>query len=193
MRLLYQQGKILAIGVSNYSPQQIERFRSVAPLHTVQAPYNLFERGIERDVLPYSREHNLRVLSYGALCRGLLSGRMKPERQFAGDDLRRVDPKFQPPRYPHYLKAVEELDRFARQHYRKGVLELAVRWALDQPGVTAALWGARRPDQLTALDQVLGWRLDASAMSQIDRIIARAIPDPVGPEFMAPPEVVTAA
>ncbi|HLK34972.1 MAG TPA: aldo/keto reductase, partial [Terriglobales bacterium] len=138
MRLLYEQGKILAIGVSNFSPQQMERFRSAAPLHTIQPPYNLFERGIERDVLPYAREHKISVLSYGALCRGLLSGRMKPDTQFSGDDLRRLDPKFQAPRYGQYLKAVEELDRLARRRYHRGVLELALRWILDQPGITSA-------------------------------------------------------
>src|SRR5205814_2229085 len=65
MRRLYEEGKILAIGVSNFSPEQMERFRAAAPLHTVQPPYNLFERGIEGDVLPYARKHNLSVLSYG--------------------------------------------------------------------------------------------------------------------------------
>lgn len=193
MRLLYEQGKILAIGVSNYSPEQMERFRTAAPLHTVQPPYNLFERGIEEDVLPYARGRKLSVLSYGALCRGLLSGRMKADTQFSGDDLRRVDPKFQPPRYGQYLQAVQELDRFAREQYHKGVLELAVRWVLDQPGITAALWGARRPDQLTALDQVLGWKLDAQGAQEIERIIRENVHDPVGPEFMAPPEVEDAA
>ena len=193
MRLLHEQGKIRAIGVSNYSPRQMERFRSVAPLHAVQPPYNLLERSIEGGVLPYARERKVAVLSYGALCRGLLSGRMKLHTQFAGDDIRSLDPKFQPPRYSQYLRAVQELDRFARRRYHKRVLELAVRWILDQPGITSALWGARRPDQLTALDQVLGWKVDAAADSQIDEIIRAAVADPVGPEFMAPPEVVNAA
>ena len=193
MRLLYEQGKILAIGVSNYSPAQMDRFRAVAPLRTVQSPYNLFERGIEGDVLPYARRHQLSVLSYGSLCRGLLSGRMRSDTQFEGDDLRRVDPKFQPPRYPEYLKAVEALDRFARKHYRKGVLELALRWVLDQPAITAGLWGARRPNQLTALDQVLGWNLDPGSMAEIENMIRESVTDPVGPEFMAPPEIATVA
>ena len=187
MALLFRQGTIRAIGVSNYSPQQMERFRAVAPLHTVQPPYNLFEREIERDVLPYARDVHLGVLAYGALCRGLLSGRMRVDSRFDGDDLRRVDPKFKPPRYSQYLKAVEGLNQFARLRYGKRVLELAVRWLLDQRGISIALWGARRPDQLAPVRETMGWALDREASGAIDRIIADCISDPVGPEFMAPP------
>jgi aryl-alcohol dehydrogenase-like predicted oxidoreductase len=187
MGLLYRQGKIRAIGVSNYSPQQMQEFRSVAPLHAVQPPYNLFEREIERDVLPYARDARLGVLAYGALCRGLLSGRMRANLEFHGDDLRRVDPKFQPPRYSQYLNAVAQLDQFARVNYGKGVLELAVRWLLDQPGVSVALWGARRPDQLVPVSNTLGWALDSGAFEAINQIIEESVTDAVGPEFMAPP------
>src|SRR5579872_428990 len=69
MRTLHEQGKIRAIGVSNFSVAEMERFRQVAPLHVLQPPYNLFERAIEADVLPYSRANNIVTLGYGALCR----------------------------------------------------------------------------------------------------------------------------
>src|SRR5882757_5379003 len=85
MQTLFDQGKIRAIGVSNFSVTQIERFRRVAPLHVVQPPYNLFERGIEAELLPDCRENNIAMLGYGALCRGLLSGRMRPDTVFDGD------------------------------------------------------------------------------------------------------------
>ena len=187
LALLYRQGKVRAIGVSNYSPQEIERFRAVAPLHTVQPPYNLFERTIEREVLPYARSHHLSTVTYGALCRGLLCGKMRPNTQFNGDDLRKIDPKFQPPRYAQYLHAVECLDRFAHENYGKRVIDLAVRWTLDQPGVSVALWGARHPEQLAPADHVLGWKLDAGALHVIDNIVRDTVTAPVGPEFMAPP------
>ena len=186
MRDLFERGTIRAIGVSNFSPAEMERFRAVAPLHVVQSPYNLFERAIEDDVLPYARSHELTVLAYGALCRGLLSGRMRPDTPFVGDDLRRTDPKFQPPRYRQYLDAVGALDRLARERYGKNVLALAVRWILDQ-GPTIALWGARHPDQLAPIHDVFGWSLDEEARVAIDRILAELITDPIGPEFMAPP------
>ncbi|CAD7776886.1 Aldo-keto reductase YhdN [Candidatus Methanoperedenaceae archaeon GB50] len=184
---LYKEGKIKAIGVSNYSPEQMDVFRQVAPLHTAQPPYNLFERGIEKDVLPYCRKHAIITLMYGSLCRGLLSGRMRLETKFKGDDLRNIDPKFQSPRYSQYLKAVELLDQFAQKNYSKRVIHLALRWLLDQPGVSVALWGARRPEQLEPVDEIFGWFLDAQAKEVIDRIINESIKDPVGPEFMAPP------
>jgi len=119
------------------------QFMSVSELHTVQPPYNLFERQIDRDVLPYARDKHLNVFAYGSLCRGLLTGRMRPDTKFTGDDLRRSDPKFQPPRYAQYLNAVQQLDDLAQKRYGKHVIDLAVRWVLDQPGITAALWGAR--------------------------------------------------
>src|SRR5580704_10715862 len=95
---LQREGKILEIGVSNHSPDQMAVWQKNAPLHSVQPPYNIFERQIENDVLPYALQHKLLVLSYGAICRGLLSGRMSLNRKFDGDDLRLKDPKFQPPR-----------------------------------------------------------------------------------------------
>ncbi|MEA2917587.1 MAG: hypothetical protein QOJ15_9668 [Bradyrhizobium sp.] len=186
MLTLYKQGKIRAIGVSNFSVGQMERFRQVAPLHVLQSPYNLFERGIEADLLPYCRRNKIATLGYGALCRGLLSGRMRPDTAFAGDDLRRSDPKFREPRFTQYLAAVQKLDQLASRRFGKRVIHLAVRWMLDQ-GITTALWGARHPDQLRPADQVTGWWLDAPAKAEIDRIVRETITDPVGPEFMAPP------
>jgi aryl-alcohol dehydrogenase-like predicted oxidoreductase len=185
MHMLLAQGKIRAIGVSNFSVGQMERFRRVAPLHVLQPPYNLFERGIETDLLPYCRKNKIATLGYGALCRGLLSGRMRPDTVFDGDDLRRSDPKFLEPRFAQYLTAVGKLDRLA-QRFGKRVIHLAVRWMLDQ-GITTALWGARHPDQLRPVDEVTGWSLDASAKAEIDRTLRETIADPVGPEFMAPP------
>jgi aryl-alcohol dehydrogenase-like predicted oxidoreductase len=186
MYTLFKQGKIRAIGVSNFSVDQIEQFRSIAPLHVLQPPYNLFERDIEADILPYCRKNKIATLGYGALCRGLLSGRMRQDTEFGGDDLRRTDPKFQQPRFAQYLAAVQRLDRFAQDRFGKRVIHLAIRWMLDQ-GITTALWGARHPAQLQPAEQVAGWSLDAAAMAEINRILSELISVPVGPEFMAPP------
>lgn len=184
---LYETGKIRAIGVSNFSPQQMDRFRATAPMHTEQVPYNLFEKQIDRDVLPYTRENKISTIVYGALCRGLLSGRMKPDSQFTGDDMRQVDPKFQPPRYAQYLKAVQELDAYALKAFGKRVMHFALRWALDQPGVHVALWGARRPEQLDGLDNIDDWNLTDEARRMACHIVRDNVADPIGPEFMAPP------
>jgi aryl-alcohol dehydrogenase-like predicted oxidoreductase len=186
MQSLLDEVKIRAIGVSNFSVAQIERFRRVAQLHVVQPPYNLFERDIENELLQYCRQSGRATLTYGALCRGLLSGSLQEDANFLGDDLRLTDPKFQPPRYVQYLAAVRRLDQFAEQNYGKRVIHLAVRWLLDQ-GATAALWGARHSGQLQPIDEVFGWSLDSAAKTEIDRILQVSITDPVGPEFMAPP------
>jgi aryl-alcohol dehydrogenase-like predicted oxidoreductase len=182
---LKESGKIRAIGVSNYSPEQIKAFEGVTALDSNQPPYNLFERGIEADVLPACKEHDVALITYGALCRGLLSGKMSTEREFVGDDLRQYDPKFKAPRFAEYLKAVERLEQIAQRHGRS-VLHLAVRWVLDM-GSNVALWGARNPHQLDPVAQVDGWTLDAQTLKEIDTILQEEITDPVGPEFMAPP------
>jgi len=183
---LRRAGKILAIGVSNFSPEQMQRFSTAALLSTVQPPYNLFERAIDRDVLPYAGGAGLTVLAYGALCRGLLSGRITGATKFEGDDLRGYDPKFQEPRRSQYLAAVQALDQLAHGIGGRSVLALAVRWVLDR-GKTVALWGARRPQQLEGMEQAFGWNLSPQQMQQIDAIVAGLVTDPVGPEFMAPP------
>ncbi|MFO7716939.1 MAG: aldo/keto reductase [Thermodesulfobacteriota bacterium] len=186
MQKLKEEGKIRAVGVSNYSPEQMEDFRRKAELTSCQPPYNLFERNIENDVLPYCQENTIALVTYGALCRGLLSGRMQADRTFSGDDLRNVDPKFQAPRFQQYLQAVEALDQWVRDKYNKRVLHLAVRWILDQ-GVHVALWGGRRPEQMQPLPEIFGWSLKDDDKEDIETILRTHITDPVGPEFMAPP------
>jgi aryl-alcohol dehydrogenase-like predicted oxidoreductase len=187
MATLFRAGKIRAIGVSNFSPAQMDEFRKVAPLHTAQPPYNLFERAIEQDVLPYCRDRDIAVLAYGSLCRGLLSGAMSQVSQFNGDDLRKSDPKFLAPRFRQYLAAVDELDRIAKERFGRRVIHLAVRWVLDRNKMNIALWGARRAEQLSPITGALGWHLDRDAMAEIDGILDKTIENPVGPEFMAPP------
>lgn len=188
MAELFRQGRIGAVGVSNFSPEQMDQFRAACPLHVCQPPYNLFERGIEGTVLPWRRAlgRGVAVMTYGAVCRGLLTGRMSRERRFQGDDLRQMDPKFQSPRFERYLEAAGRLSSLARSRFGKDLLPLAVRWVLDQ-GADVAILGARRPDQVEPWPDVFGWSLDDDAKREIDAILAETVPDPVGPEFMAPP------
>jgi aryl-alcohol dehydrogenase-like predicted oxidoreductase len=184
---LQKQGKILALGVSNFSPEQMDRWRRVAPLHANQPPYNIFEREIEKDILPYSLEHGLVVLSYGAICRGLLSGKVTADRKFPESDLRSWDPKFQPPRIHQYLAAVDRLADYAKNRHNRSVLSFAIRWILDRGDTMTALWGARSAKQLEGVQEAFGWKLTAEDYAQVDRILQETITDPVGPEFMAPP------
>ena len=187
MRTLYEQGKIRAIGVSNFSVRRWSAFARWRRCTCCKSPYNLFERAIEAEVLPYCRAHDIATLGLWRAVPGLLSGRMRPDTTFRGDDLRRIDPKFQPPRFAQYLEAVRQLDELAQRRFHRRVIQLAVRWMLDQ-GISVALWGGRRPDQLRAALGVAGWSLDSADRGLIDRIVNTAITDPIGPEFMAPPQ-----
>lgn len=177
-------GKVRALGVSNCTSAQMRTFRSIAPLVANQPPYNIYERAIESDVLPYCDANGIATLAYSALCRSMLSGRVTAQSTFT--DIRSFDPKFQPPRLAQYAAATAALDRFAQENYGKRVVHLAIRWILDRSPLTVALWGAHRPQQLEAIPDCLGWRLDEAAMQAIDSIVKEHVHDPVGPEYLAP-------
>lgn len=181
-----REGKVRALGVSNFSATQMEEFRRVAPLASDQPPYNIFERQIDDSILPWCAANRVAVLTYSSLCRSLLGGRIKRGMRFNAGDIRSADPKFQEPRFSQYITAAERLADFADARFGKSIVELAARWVLDRPGVSVALWGAKRPDELDAMAGVMGWKLDADAIAEIDRIVAESVSDPVGPEYLTP-------
>jgi aryl-alcohol dehydrogenase-like predicted oxidoreductase len=111
---------------------------------------------------------------------------MSRNRDFQGDDLRKIDPKFQQPRFGQYLEAVDGIERLAQNLYGKELLPTAVRWILDQ-GIDIAIWGGRRPDQLKPVKDIFGWSIDTEFKQQAEKILSETVTDPVGPEFMAPP------
>jgi aryl-alcohol dehydrogenase-like predicted oxidoreductase len=186
MRELFEQGVIKAVGVSNFSQNQMQAFRRECPLHLCQPPYNIFERGIESDVKPYCERNDIALMTYGALCRGLLSGAVSKERVFAGDDLRKADPKFKEPRFSQYLSAVKKLEQLAGKRFKKSLISFAVRWVLEK-GVPIAIWGARKPSQLEPVADIMSYSLDLAALSAVDSILGEHVKAPVGAEFMAPP------
>jgi len=181
-----EAGKVRALGVSNFSVSQMKEFRHVAELVSDQPPYNIFEREIDAEILPWCAANDVAVLTYSSLCRSLLGGRVQRGMKFEDRDIRAVDPKFQEPRFSQYMTAVEGLAKFARERFGRSIIELAARWVLDRPGVSVALWGAKRPDQLDPIAGVMGWKLDVDAMAEIDRIVAESVKDPIGPEYLTP-------
>lgn len=138
-------------------------------------------------MLPWCQQEKVTTFLYSNLYRGLLSGSMMLDRQFKGVDMRGgMDPKFQEPRFGQYLAAVDQLTRLVREKYGRSMIELAVRWVLDQPGTGIALRGARHPEQLETPGKIDGWHLTDEDMQEIDQILRQTISEPIGPDFMAP-------
>lgn len=186
MHQLLRQGKIRAIGLSNFDVEMMEAFQKIAPLHVLQPPFNLFEREIENKELAYCLKKGIATLGYGSICRGLLSGKMHPKREFKGDDLRKVDPKFKHPHFASYLECNDRLSKWAKEKYNRPLPALAVRWVLDK-GISVALWGGRTPEQMDVIGEIDGWKLGEKDFKEIDALINECIKEPIGPEFMAPP------
>jgi aryl-alcohol dehydrogenase-like predicted oxidoreductase len=113
---------------------------------------------------------------------------MTADRKFEGDDLRNRDPKFLPPRFEQYLAAVGRLRSYAKETHGRSVLDFAIRWILDRGDRMTALWGARSTSQLVAVEESMGWELTPADYEAVDKILAETIRDPIGPEFMAPPQ-----
>lgn len=178
MLRLKEEGLVRAVGVSNYSPEQMKRWLSVGPLDTSQPPLNLFERESQAEVLPFCEEQGIATLLWSSLCRGLLTGKFTLETEFSRDDLRSSERKLKPPYREQYLGAVEDLKALARE-YGKTVTQFAVRWVLDQPGASVALWGARTPEQLEPVEGIDGWTIQEADLQRVEEILTRRIPEPV--------------
>jgi len=172
---LRDAGLVRSVGVCNYSTEQMETFARGGRLDASQFRYNIFERMPEAAVLPYCRDRGLATLAYSPIARGLLSGAMTADHE-PTDEARRAE-MFHGESFRRHLNAVASLDDFAQREFGRRVIHLAIRWLLDQPGLTIALWGARRPDQLHAMAGVEGFALDAAAMREIDSIVAAEVGD----------------
>jgi aryl-alcohol dehydrogenase-like predicted oxidoreductase len=149
MALLQKEGKVRWIGVSNFDAGQMRRAAKIAPVTSVQPPYSLIRREIEADVLPYSHLHNIGVIVYSPMQSGLLTGAMTRERiaKLPDGDWRGRDPEFREPRLSKNLKLVDRL-RGISGKYGRPVGQVAVAWVLRNPAVTAAIVGARSPQQV---------------------------------------------
>jgi len=172
---LREAGKIRFIGLSNFNSSQIERCRKVGPVHSLQPPYNMFEREAEKDVLPYCMRHGIPTLVYGGLCRGLLTGKFKGSESFPKGDLRRHDPKFKPPAFQQYVRIIETIRKEVcpERKYGKTMAQFALRWALQRPGVTAVIAGARTTEQARENCGALGWAIDKEDMEIVDNILSQ--------------------
>ncbi len=140
-------GKARAIGVSNLSVEQIEAFTAECPAAACQIRYNMLQREAEADVIPWCREYDVAVVAYEPLAMGLLTGKFARDHVFAEDDWRRNSPLFTGDAWEENLDVVDKLKPLA-EAAGCSVAQLSVAWAVSQPGVTVALCGAKRPEQI---------------------------------------------
>jgi len=143
---LKQQGKIRAIGVCNASSSQMDEYRKLGPLDSDQEHFSMLVRDIEKDQLPYCRENELAVLAYSPLARGLLTGKVGPEREFAEGDQRRHMEMFSRENRLRVKAILDEIGSIADDHGLT-LAQLAIAWTIHQPGLTHALVGARNAAQ----------------------------------------------
>jgi aryl-alcohol dehydrogenase-like predicted oxidoreductase len=169
---LKQEGKVRAIGVSNFSVEQMERAQKIAPIETVQPPYSLLHRDVEQDVLPYCEDHNIGVIVYSPMASGLLSGAMTKDRvaRLPEDDWRKRSADFQEPSLSRSLALANLLTEIGYPHdVPAGVV--AIAWTLSNPAVTGAIVGARHSNQIENLLPAAELRLNNVELQQIEKFL----------------------
>jgi len=172
---LIKEGKIRYGGISNFNLQQLKRVQPIRPVASLQPPYSMLERGIEKKILPYCSANNIGVLTYSPMQKGLLTGKFSRERvkNLPKDDHRRRDPRFQEPELSANLKLVENLRSIAEKR-GKTVAQLAIAWVLRRPEVTAAIVGARRPSQIEETVVAGDWMLSKEDIAAIDVLLEKS-------------------
>lgn len=171
LRFLEEQGKIRAIGLSNFSCDQIASAREYGAVHCIQPPFSMLNRRAETDLIPYCIEHKIGVIVYSPLEKGLLAGKFNAESTF--DDLRAADPEFLGRRFRRNLQTVERLKPIAQRH-GKTVAQLVINWTYSHEGVTAPIVGAKKPSQILENVGALGWTLEPDARNEIQQILETA-------------------
>jgi aryl-alcohol dehydrogenase-like predicted oxidoreductase len=169
---LLKAGKIRAIGVCNYSVQQLDAWRATGiPLHCLQTPYSIVRPEAAETVLPWCAEHSVGAIAYSTTHRGLLFGTWTAEKSFPAGDARAERADFKGPRLARYLQAVEEL-RVVAEEDELSVAELAIGALTCTEGLTGCIVGARNAAQGAALGE-LGMPITAKQLARVDEIIAR--------------------
>jgi aryl-alcohol dehydrogenase-like predicted oxidoreductase len=167
-RILMEQGKIRAAGVSNYSVEQMEKAAGVLELSSNQVPYSMVRRDIEQDVVPWCLENDCGILAYSPLQRGLLTGKITPDYPFAPGDSRPETPHFKVNNLIHTNKFLEKIRPMAEE---KGasLSQLVIAWTLRQPGITVALVGARTEQQVVQNAAAMDVELSDDEINRISR------------------------
>jgi aryl-alcohol dehydrogenase-like predicted oxidoreductase len=171
---LQQEGKVRWIGVSNFDVPQLRRALTIAPVTSLQPPYSLLDRRVERELLPFAARNDVGVIAYSPMASGLLTGVMTRERiaSLSDDDWRKDSPNYQEPLLSRNLRLVDLLRAIGARHGRTPA-EVAVAWVLHNPAVTGAIVGARRPGQVRGVVGAADLRLGAQDLAEIDSLLRR--------------------
>ncbi len=171
LKQLLDEGKTRCVGVSNVTVAQLEEFSAVCPIAAYQPAYNMLQREIEADTLPWCRERGVAVFVYWPLVKGLLAGKLARDHVFAESDSRRKYPMFQGDEWQKNHDLVDRLREIASAAGHT-VAELVINWTLRQPGVTVALCGAKRSEQIRETAGGSGWQLSDEQLAAIDQALA---------------------
>lgn len=165
---LQREGKVRALGVSNFSVSQMRRVQQIAPITSLQPPYSLLDRAIEDEILSFCQQQRIGVIAYSPMASGLLSGKMTRARVAAlpSDDWRSHSAQFAEPQLSRSLYLVETLRDIGARHGRTAG-EVAIAWTLRRPEVTGAIVGARSPEQLDGVIGAGALRLSAEEIDEI--------------------------
>ncbi len=169
---LKEEGKVRHIGVSNFDAGQMDRIKDIAPIETLQPPYNMLDRGVEEEILPYAGQNDIGVIVYSPMRSGLLTGKMTRERveNMPSDDWRRDTDDFNEPKLSENLKLVSVLEEVGGAH-NASPGEVAIAWTLRNPNVSAAIVGGRRPDQVDGIIGAADLRLTNEEIERIEAAI----------------------
>jgi aryl-alcohol dehydrogenase-like predicted oxidoreductase len=165
---LKQQGKIRAIGVSNFSRQQLAEALQYGEIVSIQPPYSLFWRGVEKDIQPYCLENNISILAYSSLAQGILTGKFGTNHIFAEGDHRKNNRLLQSPHWQRVQTALTQLQPIAQQ-YNCTLAQLSISWLIRQPQ-TSAIVGARNATQVEANAKAMEVNLTPEDVIKISEI-----------------------
>jgi aryl-alcohol dehydrogenase-like predicted oxidoreductase len=172
LRQLLDTGKVRAVGVSNFrSIEQYEQFHAVCPITADQPHYNMLQREIEADRLPWCAAHGVSVCVYWPLMKGFLAGKLRRDHVWDPKDGRQKYPVFQGEQWDKTHDFIDKLRPIAAQA-RLTLAQLVIAWTIQRPGITAALCGAKRPEQIRETAGAMQVTLTAEQVVRIDRAIA---------------------
>lgn len=167
---LLDAGKILSVGVSNFTLEQLQEFSTVCPISAYQPRYNMLQRDIETDRLPWCIENHVSVMVYWPLMKGLLAGKLTRDHQFDPKDGRQKYPMFHGKEWEKNQDFLDRLRSFAEEINRT-IAQVVIRWTVQQTGITCALCGAKRPEQIEENAEVMNFELSASQIETLNHLI----------------------